>query len=125
MRAHPGAQSGQNLAHDGIAVRREPVMHPFPVPPRLHQTGAPQESEVARDLWLIEAQGIVQIADADLAGREKIQQTQSRPVGQGLEEKRRVCWLLFFHRKTYTRKRIFVESTFPSFRAERSGVEES
>jgi len=114
MRAHPGAQSGQNVAHEGIAVLRQPVMHPFPVPPRIHQTGTPQESEVPRNLWLIEAQSVVQIADTDLAGREKIQQAQSRRIRQGLKELRRLSWLLFLQEGIHICENAYVSNVIPS-----------
>lgn len=90
MCAHPGAQSCQDIAHERIAVFREPVMDPFPGPPRIDEARAPHQGEMARDLRLIEPEGVVQIADADLAAGQKVQQAKPRWVRQGLEKQCRV-----------------------------------
>ena len=89
MRAHPGAQSCQDIAHERIAVLREPVIHPLPVPSRIDEARAPHQGEMARDLRLLELERVVQIADADLAAGQKVQQAEPRRVRQGLEKQRR------------------------------------
>jgi hypothetical protein len=39
MLPHPGLQSGEDMPNEGIAMPGQPVMHPFPIPPRFDQSG--------------------------------------------------------------------------------------
>ena len=60
----------------------QPVVHPFAVAPRRHQTRASQICQMARDFGLAEAQDLDKIADADFAARDQVQQAQARGVGE-------------------------------------------
>lgn len=86
MLPHPGAQTGQNIAHERIAGPREAVMHPFAVALHVHQPGAPQPGQMARDFGLIEPQSAMEIADTDVAFGQQIQEAQPGGIGERLKE---------------------------------------
>lgn len=90
MLPHPGVQPGEDMPNEGVAMPGEPVMHPFPIPPRFDQSGGSQLREMPRDLGLVDSQGAVQVADADLAWGEQVQQAQPGWIGQGLKEQCRL-----------------------------------
>ena len=108
MLPHPGVQPGEDMPNEGVAMPGEPVMHPFPIPPRFDQSGVSQLREMPRDLGLINRQGAVQVADADLALGEQVQQAQPGRVGQDLKKlvRRDSCRVL--HGQTYTQRCICV-----------------
>lgn len=86
MLSHPGAQSRENIPDKRVAVPREPVMHPFSIALHLDQSGASHPGQVARDLRLIEAEGAMQIADAELAVGQKVEQTKTGGIGERFKE---------------------------------------
>ena len=72
MLAHPGAQTGQDMAHQWIALPREAVVHPFPIALYVDEAGAPQPGQMTRDLGLIEPQGAMEIADTNVAFGQEV-----------------------------------------------------
>ena len=79
-------------------------MDPFTVASRPDEPGTFEMTQMPGDLRLDHTQGIGQFADAGLAAREQIEQTQPGRVGQRLEQKRRrAVFLLSFHFCTYMR----------------------
>ena len=55
-------------------------------PRDLHELGTPEIREVARDEWLREIKQLDEIADAQLARGEQVQDPQPRGVGKSAEE---------------------------------------
>ena len=106
MLAHPGAEPLEDVADERIAVTGEAIVHPFPVSLRIHQAGSPQLGEMARDLRLIESQGAMEIADADLVLSQKVQEAQPGGIRQCLKEQLGLNRLWFLHRTTYMLKHI-------------------
>lgn len=66
MLAHPGAQPLENIVHQRIAGAGQAVVHPFPIALDLDQAGMPELGEMAGNLWLVEPERAMQIADANL-----------------------------------------------------------
>lgn len=110
MLPHPGVQPGEDMANEGVAMPGEPVMHPFPIPARLDQSGVSQLREMPRYLGLVDAEGAVQVANADFLVREQVQQTQTGWIGERFEKLfwRDGCRVL--HGQTYTVQRICVST---------------
>ena len=102
MLAHPSAQALEDVAHERIAVAREPIMHPFPVALDVHQTGPTELGEMPGHFRLIESQSAMEVANADLALGQKIQQAQPGGIRQRLKEQCGLDRIWFLHELTYT-----------------------
>ncbi len=74
------------------------IMHPFPITARFHKSSAFEMGKVPRHFRLHDSEGIGQFADAGLATRQQVQQTQPCRIGQRLEEKGRLAIAPCFHR---------------------------
>ena len=95
---HPSAQTDEHVSDERVALRRPAIMDPFTVASRLDEPGTSEMTQMPGDLRLDHTQGIGQFADAGLAAREQIEQTQPGRVGQRLEQKRRrAVFLRSFH----------------------------
>src|SRR5262245_1650885 len=57
-------------AQDRVVERREPVMDPQALSPRLDQAGSSEVGEVSRHGWLRQLQRVVNLADANLTADE-------------------------------------------------------
>jgi hypothetical protein len=112
MLAHPGVQSGEDMANESVAMPGQPVVHPFPVPPSLDQSGALHLREMPRDLGLIDAQGAVQIANAHLAVSEQIQEAQPGRIGKCFKKLVRRDRFSVLHEHTYTLVRICMSNKY-------------
>src|SRR5262245_60601547 len=62
-------------AKDRVVERREPVMDPQALPPRLDEARAPEVREVPRHGRLRQFQRVVDLADADLAADQQREDT--------------------------------------------------
>src|SRR5262249_28396228 len=76
-----------------IAERGKRVVHPEPFAARLDEPGAAQVREMARRLRLRDVQGLMDVADADLAGQQQAQDPQPRRIGQRPEERLHLAYL--------------------------------
>ena len=65
---------------------RQPVMHPQPFLPADHQSPLPEIRQMAGNRGLRQVQRLMQMADADLAVRQQVQQPQPHRIGERLEE---------------------------------------
>src|SRR5689334_15817132 len=72
-----------DLPDDRVEVR-EPVVHPRALAARVDESCAPQIGEMPRSGGLRDPQGVVQVADADLAVDEQRQNAQPRAIRQRL-----------------------------------------
>ena len=82
-------------ADDGIGGVDEPVVHPQAVAARVDEARAAQVGQMPRRLWLGNAQALVDVADADLAGEQQAEDAQPCRIAERLEEGRHpVEWLL-------------------------------
>lgn len=90
MPAHPGAQPFEDVVDQWVAGAGQAVMHPLPVALDLDQAGPAQLGEMTGDLWLVEPEGAVEIADADRFLGEQVQEAQPGGVGERFKELR---WL--------------------------------
>src|SRR5207244_11148198 len=69
--------------HDALPIS---VVHPQTVLPRFDKAGAPEVREVTRRLGLRDAQALVDVAHADLAGQQQTQNPEPRNVTERLED---------------------------------------
>jgi hypothetical protein len=76
----------QNARGRLVFGRDESIVHPFAFTSRHSDAGAPEIGKMARDLRLTDAQDLDEIADANLAVGDQIQQAQPRRVGQRAEQ---------------------------------------
>ena len=65
---------------------RQPVMHPQPFLAADHQSPLPEIRQMAGHRGLRQVERLMQVADADLAVRQQIQQPQPHRIGERLEE---------------------------------------
>ena len=64
----------------------QPIMDPEPFLAADDQPTSPQVCQMAGDRGLRQFEGFMQVADADLAIREQVQQPEPHRVGERLEE---------------------------------------
>lgn len=82
-------------ADDGIRSVDETVVHPQAVSPCVDEARAAQVRQMARRLRLGNAQALVDVADADLAGEQQAEDAQPCRIAERLKEGRHpVEWLL-------------------------------
>lgn len=61
-------------------------MHPSPLAPRCHESGAAKVGQVARDFRLAHAQDTDEITNADFLAGDQVEQAESGAIGQSAEE---------------------------------------
>jgi hypothetical protein len=65
---------------------RQPVMNPKSIFPADNQSSLPEICQMTGDRRLGQFQGFMQVADANLAARDEIQEPQSHWIGERLEQ---------------------------------------
>src|SRR5688572_33304690 len=116
MLAHPGPQSFEDVADQRIAGTGEAVMHPFPVAFDLDQASPAQLGEMARNLRLVEPEGAMEIADADLLLGQQVQQAQSGGVGERFKELLGLNRIRFLHEQHIRSNAYVSQETYLSGR---------
>jgi hypothetical protein len=84
----------QNARGRMVLGYHKPVMHPLAFAPRCHDSGSTKISKVPRDLWLASSQNLYEVADANLAVGDQVQQAKARRISQRTEEKTE-RWIIF------------------------------
>src|ERR1051326_6022424 len=92
--ANPGHDFREDLRGARVFGRHDAVVHPLAFTSRRDDPGASQVREVSRNLRLVHPQHFDEVADADLAPAHQVQQAQTSPVGQSLEEQFHLARLL-------------------------------
>ena len=77
-------------------------MHPLAFASGVHEPGGAQVREMPRRLRLRDAERVVQIAHADLARQQQVEDAQPRRVGERLEETLQLGKRLIPHRHGYS-----------------------
>src|SRR6266851_3196796 len=84
------SQGRTHLAKDTrrVFVRwlSQPIVHPFPLAPRRDDAGAPQVSQMARNLRLAAFQNSYEKTDANFGIANQANQPQTSAVSQGFEK---------------------------------------
>jgi hypothetical protein len=83
--AHEGAQHRAAL---GLALRCETVINPRALAAGLDHPGRPKHSEVPRRVGLVQPQGFLEVANAELAVAEQRHDPQPRLISKGAQEPR-------------------------------------
>jgi hypothetical protein len=77
---------GEDGGGDGIARADEAVVHPLPFPAGGDDAGFAEICEVAGDLGLALAEDFDEVADAELATGDEVEQAQAGGIGESGEE---------------------------------------
>lgn len=84
-------QMGQSFfqyrGRDGVARRKETIVHPPPLAPRGDDARTAEIRQVTGDLWLADPEDLHKIANANFLVGDEVEETKPRAIGQDAKEK--------------------------------------